>query len=319
MLTSNDFSKKQIVFCFCNDGEHLCLQNDNLIIKGTDNNVKLQVSCYRLFLVFVIGRCSITTPLLQKANKYGFSFAMMTTGFKLYSLIGARKDGNTLLKKRQYAYDGIGIARRIVANKIHNQTTVLKNIRDKNEYVKEAISLLKEYLKKAEEADDLHQLMAYEGLASNLYFKNIFNNVIWRGRQPRLKRDYINSALDIGYTLLFNFIDAICGSYGFDTYCGVLHTQFYMRKSLVCDLVEPFRVIIDTAIKKAINLKQIQEGDFLFVNQQYQLKWEKSAEYARFLMTPILERKNDIFDYIQRYYRAFMKRIPENNYPFFQI
>ncbi len=30
----------------------------------------------------------------------------------------------------------------------------------------------------------------------------IMNNVLWQGRQPRIKRDYINSVLDIGYTVL---------------------------------------------------------------------------------------------------------------------
>ena len=37
-----------------------------------------------------------------------------------------------------------------------------------------------------------------------------------------------------------------------DVYCGVLHTMFYMRKSLVCDVMEPFRAIVDEQVKKSL-------------------------------------------------------------------
>ena len=55
--------------------------------------------------------------------------------------------------------------------------------------------------------------------------------------------------MDIGYTYLFNFIDALLRLYGFDTYLGFYHKEFYQRKSLVCDVVEPFRCIIDKNTK----------------------------------------------------------------------
>ena len=58
--------------------------------------------------------------------------------------------------------------------------------------------------------------------------------------------------LDIGYTMLFNIVDAMLQIYGFDTYYGVFHRCFYMRKSLVCDIMEPMRPIIDYEIRKAI-------------------------------------------------------------------
>lgn len=43
-----------------------------------------------------------------------------------------------------------------------------------------------------------------------------------------------------------------------DVYCGVLHTMFYMRKSLVCDVMEPFRAIVDEQVKKSLNLGQFK-------------------------------------------------------------
>lgn len=319
MLTAPDFSKKQIIFVLFNEGEKIAFKNDNMVVKDANGKIKFQCTCYRIFIVFVIGDTSITTVLIKKAQKFGFFIALMTQGFRFYSMIGAIKDGNTLLRKKQYLYEENDIAKIIIKNKINNQLTQLKMMRNKNEFVKEAIISLKNYTEKISDVENLKELMAYEGLAAKLYFKNYFNNVDWKGRQPRLKRDFVNSALDIGYTLLFAFIDALLSSYGFDTYCGVLHKAFYMRKSLVCDLVEPFRPLIDRELKKAINLKRIKSEDFKFFKNEYRLKWEKSSEYVKIFMTPLLENKESIFVYIQSYYRAFMKGLNAEQYPYFLI
>lgn len=319
MITAPDFSKKQIAFILFNEGEKLAFSNDNLVVRDSEGKIKFQCTCYRLFLVFVVGHTSISTPLIQKAQKFGFYIALMSPGFRLYSIIGAEKEGNTLLHKKQYAYEGLGIAKAITENKMANQIAELKRIRSKNEYVNDAIDAIGLYMTHIPETSSLNEIMAYEGLASKIYFKTHFTNVNWKGRQPRIKRDYVNSALDIGYTLLFTFIDALASCYGFDTYCGVMHTQFYMRKSLVCDLVEPFRPLIDHEIKKAINLKQIKEEDFQLNNKQYKLKWSESARYVKILMSPLIENKEGIFTYIQSYYRAFMKELPAEKFPIFEL
>lgn len=319
MFTAPDFSKKQIIFVFFNKGDKLSFSNDNIVIKSSDGNTKCQCTCYRIFLIVAVGHTTITSPLIQKAQKFGFFIALMTPNFKLYSILGAVKEGNTLLKQRQYSYTGLEIAKVITKNKIYNQMCELKLVRNKSDSIKEAIILLKNYYGKIENTKTLNELMAYEGLASKVYFCNHFNNVLWQGRKPRIKHDYVNSALDIGYTILFCFIDALLSSYGFDTYCGVMHRQFYMRKSLVCDIVEPFRVLIDHELKKAINLKQVSQDDFLLINNQYRLKWQESPRYVEIFMKPIIENKESIFLYIQSFYRAFMKNIPPEKYPIFEI
>ena len=113
--------------------------------------------------------------------------------------------------------------------------------------------------------------------------------------------------------------EAQISSYGFDTYCGVMHTQFYMRKSLVCDIVEPFRPIIDEAVKKGINLKQIKQEDFTLIKGQYQLQWKNNSAYIKLLMKSIMEYKDEIFVYIRDYYRAFMKGASADDFPIFDL
>ena len=290
MLSPNDFAKKQMIVVMAKDGERLSFANDNIVVTDEAGKVKLQCTCYRLFIVYVIGNCSITSVIMQKAKKFGFFIVFLSAGFRIQLIVGAEKDGNTMLKRN----------------------------RNKSIYNKESIQSIECYKEKIEEVSDLCGLLAYEGLSSKLYFQNLYGSFKWNGRQPRIKRDAINATLDIGYTILFNFIDSLISCFGFDTYCGVLHREFYMRKSLVCDLVEPFRPIIDYSVKKALALNQIKEDDFIVMQGQYKLKWEKNGDYVKLLLMPLLERKEEIFKYIQRYYRAFMKESFEAM-PFFEV
>ena len=318
MLSLNDFSKKQIVFVYANEGEKIAYKNDNLIVKDKDDKIKFQVSLYRLYIIYIIGDTSLTTVILKKAKKFGFSIALLSTTFRLYEMIGDIKLGNTLLKEKQYKYSNIDIAKHIVWNKILNEINVLKNIRKKDSYIKDTIVILNDYMSKCVECEDYYLLLSYEGNAAKLYFKTIFDNVEWKGRKPRIKFDYINSALDIGYTILFTFIEVIANSFGFDIYVGVLHKQFYMRKSLICDFVEPFRTIIDEQVRKSINLKQIKKDDFMLINKQYRLKYENSTKYANIFLSAILDEKERIFLYIQEYYRVFMKEKSVEHFPIYE-
>lgn len=315
MITAPDFNKKQIVFVFFNEGEKLSFKNDNLIVSDAQGKTKLQCTCYRLFLVYAVGSFTITSGLVQRAEKFGFSIALFTSGFRLYGMIGSKKDGNTMLREKQYTCEDIGIAKHIIKNKIACQYGMLKGVRRKSEELKHAEELLREYFEKITLADGINSIMGYEGLASKVYFKQHFDNILWYGRQPRIKRDIPNSLLDVGYTLLFAFVEALLNAFGFDTYKGVLHQQFYMRKSLVCDMVEPFRCLIDKEVKKAFNLGIIKEDDFALVNYQYRLNWKASPKYISFLMKPIIDNKDQIFLFIQQYYRCFMKGLPISEFP----
>ena len=319
MLNANDFSKKQIIFLFTNEGEKLSFSNDNIIVKDKEGKIKHQSTCYRLFMVCVVGNISITSGLIQRSKKFGFSICLMTTTFRVYDMISARMEGNTLLHRHQYEYDGNDIGCYIEKNKIKNQANTLRMIRSKSEFVKEGISLLDEFAERLDENAEYLEIMGIEGSAARVYFPRVFSNVNWKGRKPRIKNDYINTTLDIGYTMLFNIVDAILQVYGFDTYYGVFHKCFYMRKSLVCDIMEPMRPIIDYQVRKAINLEQCKVEDFDAYNNRWVLKYKNSPEYVKFLMKAILDYKEEIFIYIQSYYRYFMKRKSASELPRFNI
>ncbi len=319
MLNAGDFSKKQIIFLLSNMGDKLSFLNDNIVIRDKEGKIRHQSTCYRLFMVCVVGNISITSGLIQRSKKFGFTICLMSTTFRVYELIGAKMEGNTLLRTHQYEYKENDIGRLIEQNKIINQAAALKKIRARNEYVKEGIDLLMDLGGKLDAPMEYLSIMGIEGSASKVYFPRMFDQVKWNGRKPRIKNDYVNATLDIGYTMLFNIVDAILQVYGFDTYYGVFHRCFYMRKSLVCDIMEPMRPIVDMTVRKAINLGQCKEADFEQINSKWTLKYKSNSEYVQFLMQGLLKYKDDIFLYIQNYYRFFMKRKSAEQLPVFRL
>lgn len=319
MIDQTDFKMKQFIFYVPMNGDKMSFKNDNIIIKDKEATIRFQITCYRVFLIFVVGDTTITTGLLSRANKYGFSICLMNRNMKVYKFISSRMEGNTHLRKIQYSYDDMQIGQYIIYNKVRNQRNVLSSIRNKNQLIKDAIVALDSHIERLCNDDlEMNSILGIEGSASRTYFCQVFNMVTWNGRKPRIKNDYLNATLDIGYTILFNIIDALLNVYGFDEYYGVLHRCFYMRKSLVCDLMEPFRPVIDYTVRKGINLGQIKENDFKNFSGRYVLEWKMSPAYTKIFLDALLEYKTELFLYIQSYYRAFMKQKNIYDYPIFK-
>lgn len=319
-MSTRDFEFKQIAFVFTDEGEKISFKNDNLIVTDVDGKVKHQSTCYRLFILFICGDYCLTTGLLDRSKKFGFSIVFMTPNLRVTAMLPAKAEGNVLLRKKQYEYSETGLAAHVISNKIHNQCALLKKRRKKSEEDKVVIKKLgqfeEEVLKPGLSGSEI---MGVEGISAKLYFKSLFSEYEWKSRQPRTKCDITNTLMDIGYTILFNIVNALLEMYGFDVYVGILHTQFFHRKSLVCDLEEPFRPIVDAAILKALNLGQINEKDFWKNQEQFILPWKKSKKYVGLILEAIMEYRNEIFIYLQSYYRAFMRSKPTAEFPVFEM
>lgn len=202
-------------------------------------------------------------------------------------------------------------------NKIANQLRTLNKTRRKDALVVKARLECETSLSMIAEINDYNKLMGIEGFISKSYFAAYFQDHNWQGRYPRVRCDILNVTLDIGYTILFNFIECFVRMFGFDLYVGIYHRMWFKRKSLICDLMEPFRCIIDHSILLAFNRKQFSVKDFTLIKSEYRLKYEKSGDYYRIFYDALIVRKSDIFKYIQSYYRAFMKQECEVHFPEF--
>ena len=317
MLSLPDFKQKQIIYIESNDLKKISFQNDNLVLKEEDKVIN-RVSCYKMFCIFIIGEISITSVFIRKAASYGIAIFMMSKNFNVYAAIGGQSDGNYLLRKKQYDLsNSLNIAKHLVHNKISNQLELIKKKRGKNSDDKNTIEQLKKLTIQIEDVSDEKSLLGMEGSASKLFFQNYFKPLKWARRMPRTKFDTTNTLLDIGYTYLFNFIDAHLRLYGFDSYIGVYHKLYFQRRSLACDIMEPFRCIIDKQLLKAHNLKQIDSKDFYTKGDQYILQYKKAGKYTKIFLEAIMDNKEEIFLHVQKYYRCIINE--KDDYPTFLI
>lgn len=161
--------------------------------------------------------------------------------------------------------------------------------------------------------------MGLEGYVSKVFFAAYYQDLGWQSRKPRTKIDALNSTLDIGYTILFNYIECFTRMFGFDIYIGVYHRLWFKRKSLICDLVEPFRCIIDRTVHTSFNRKQFSVKDFTIHKGEYKLKIDKNTHYTKVFFDALIPYKMDIFNFIRSYYRCFMQNKKISDYPNFNI
>ena len=318
MLSWPDFKEKQLVLINSHSIKHLNLQNDNLIIKDEDEKIINKISVYKIFSIFVIWDFTITSKLVSKLQEFGIWIQVLSHNLKPKFYISNPLEGNFLLRQKQYNFPyNLEYAKQLIFQKTTNQLTLLQNIRKKDEELKADIKKIKTLISKIEQVNDFASLRWIEWNIAKLYFQNYFKQQNRVARLPRTKFDIVNFLMDIGYTYLFYFIEANLNLYGFDTYKGVFHTQFFERKSLVCDLQEPFRPIIDRKIKNAFSLKQINEKDFKKKNGSYYLPFDKQSHYSALFLEELINYKEEIFKYIRDFYLAMIKE--EKILPIFKI
>ncbi len=319
MLQFPDFDEKQILFIESFDAKNINFQNENLVIKE-NWKIKNKVSLYKIFTIFLIWETTITSVLIRKFQEFWVTLILLKKNFLPYLVIWNETEWNFVLRKKQYEKteeEMLEIAKNIVLLKTNNQLKLLKNIREKQWFIKRDIEKIKEIIKKIPESTNYESLLGYEWNVAKLFFGNYFWPIWWERREPRTKRDIQNLLLDIWYTYLFHFIEALLRLYWFDNYYWVYHRTWYSRKSLALDLMEPFRCIIDRELLKAYNLKQINPKDFSFQNGAYILPWQNSKKYSGVFLKAIMNNKKEMFFFIKDYYKFFMKWRKE--FPKFEI
>ncbi len=309
MITLTDAQEKQILFVDPRSEEGkfgLRFANGNLVLlrneKATD-----KISVHRLLAVFVLGDLTLTSKLIEKTKEHGVSLFLLKRNFLPYATLHSEAEGNYLARKRQYTLsekEELELARFLVKNKLKNQARLLKKIKDEN---------FKKVLEKVSKTESRQELLGLEGNFAKEFFSEYFAPLGWRRRAPRTREDIPNLLLDIGYTVLFNFVEAMLRLHGLDVYKGVYHRLFFARKSLVTDVEEPLRCLVDKALLKAHKLGKIRQDDFAFNKRkgEFYLPWKNSSHYYRIFSEELMERKVEIYEFVRAFYRHIM--LPEKN------
>ena len=133
----------------------------------------------------------------------------------------------------------------IVRQKILNQAVLLRK------YGYSTANMLEEYAKEIEFFDGTNR----EGHAAKVYFNSLFGKGFSRD-----DINSINTALDYGYAILLSNFNKEIVSNGYLTQLGIKHVNEYNPFNLTCDMMEPFRILIDEIVYN--NLEKNFDSDY---------------------------------------------------------
>ena len=156
---------------------------------------------------------------------------------------------------------------KIVKNKILNQSLMLNKINS------DKYDLLNSYIDEVVSGDKTNR----EGHAAKVYFNSLFGKDFVRNNN-----DDINAALNYGYAILLSTINKEVIASGYLTQLGIHHKNEFNEFNLSCDLMEPFRVIVDNFvyfnqerelnINYKLDLVNILNNTYKYQNKNYTLK-----------------------------------------------
>lgn len=156
---------------------------------------------------------------------------------------------------------------KIVENKIINQASLLKKIKSTK------YELIISYIPEVTIGDKTNR----EGHAAKVYFNELFGK-----KFSRNENNDINAALNYGYAVLLSTINKEIVSNGYLTQIGIHHKNEFNPFNLTCDLMEPFRILIDRFVyynqgrifdtDYKLNIVNIFNGNYTYLGKKYVLK-----------------------------------------------
>ncbi len=126
------------------------------------------------------------------------------------------------------------IWRDIVSEKIRKQADFLMETG-----MTQQADMLNGYVGEVELADASNR----EGHAAKVYFNALFGMDFTRSADIP-----INAALNYGYSMILSAINREVSANGYLTQLGIFHNNMFNHYNLSCDLMEPFRILVDRMV-----------------------------------------------------------------------
>lgn len=218
----------------------LDLQLNHLVIRN-DNVTKINLSEIAVLLIESTA-VSITTSLLaeltKKKIKVIFCDEKRMPSSELMGYYGSHDTSLKYKKQIEWTAEMKKLVwSEIVSEKIRKQSEFL------TEMNRQESTLLNQYISEILPGDESNR----EGHAAKVYFNALFGMDFSRTLDCN-----INAALNYGYSIILSAFAREVVSQGYFTQLGIFHDNMFNQFNLACDLMEPFRVLVD---RKVVHMK----------------------------------------------------------------
>lgn len=249
----------------------LSYKNRFLVVKQDNDEKYVHLSEIDTIIVDSIS-VSISTYLLKELSDSKINIIFCDEKHNPFGELSSYYSSHNTSKKIQKQINWLKenkdkMWQNIIKNKIINQALMMKKI-NSNKY-----ELLLTYIEDVLSADKTNR----EGHAAKVYFNELFGKDFVRNES-----DNINAALNYGYAILLSTINKEVISNGYLTQMGIHHKNEFNEFNLSCDLMEPFRIVIDNFVyynqEKELNTEfkldivNIFNSRYTYENKKYTLK-----------------------------------------------
>ena len=247
---------------------------------------------------------SISTGALASLGFWDIDVLVLTQRGRPVAMLKSFDD-DSHVKTRLCQYEaygnekGIYIAKQLVKSRIEGQDIVLRK------YGLRALDLLgaRERIDKVESESLValrRKLTGIEGKATEHYFKHIFQLIPYNLRPDKRKAfkayDGVNNIFNLAYEMLSWKVHRAIVKAKLEPYLGFLHSLQHGKPSLVCDLQELYRHLIDDFLVQYC--KRLKKKDFTTKAESVSRKRKGKREYLNNSLTGDLMKR--LYQYFER-------------------
>ena len=241
---------------------------------------KVPISPLKVRSILITTSAHLSTDAIQLAAQHHIDLVFLDKYGEPYGRFWHSKMGSTAaIRRRQLEVaeprQGLEIVVAWIKAKIENQTDFLKDLkrhRPKRQELFEAP--LETMTHSLDSLGKLHgnledcrgSIMGHEGAAGRAYFQTLSplmpEAFRFEGRSRLPAKDEFNAMLNYAYGVLYSHVERACIIAGLDPFVGFLHTDNYNKKSLVFDLIEPFRILAERVVVHLFTGRQVKKDYF---------------------------------------------------------
>lgn len=263
-------------------GQYLGSDKESFIVYRNKKPIK-KIPFYKVKQVILTPGNTVSTSALFWCSIYNINLMMTSnTGRPLSMMLPLTTNANVKTRIKQYeAYynsKGVEIAKALLNAKIDNQIALL----GRHGFDGHGLNIETKIARiKGEKVDDIRtKLMGIESKYSKVYFrhlKTLFPDFLQTPSRMKYKaEDPLNNLLNLGYEVLKGEVYRGVMYAHLDPYLGYLHSIQFAKPSLVYDVQEIFRGLIDDFLidysQKLTEESFERKGERVFLKQKESYK-----------------------------------------------
>ncbi|ACF07391.1 CRISPR-associated endonuclease Cas1, subtype II/NMENI [Metamycoplasma arthritidis] len=223
---------------------------NNLVVNKDGTKITIPTSQIDTVL-FENDKLTITLPLINDLVDHGINIIVCGRNhMPKAQIIPFQGYYNAKILQKQIKWDNDfkeRVWRRIIKLKIRQTMVMLEHLailRD-DDKVK-----LEDYANSVKAFD----ITNCEGHCAKLNFKILFGEKFVR--KTNTMEDTYNAYLNYGYSVLLSYVARAICSKGYDNRLGIFHRSYSNFYPLACDLMEPFRCIVESLVYKHVRISR---------------------------------------------------------------